>query len=214
MKRVLVIYFILLYGLLSFNKGQCQDTIVKRNFSYGIKVNNSFIHTIYNTGPFDNNALIINYSLYLQYKNVGVFGGYSSIYNGANNVYSDYSMYNYSDVVFKKSYHIGLILNLYEHRHHSINLNVYDTHYSYSYTRQPLETFDYLSMIYNTKFTGFLDMLSFNPTYKYTFLKGVLSVECGISFVFVVNNNIGDNLPGFGANTALSFNPSAFFLKH
>ncbi len=174
-------------------------------FSYGMKVNNSSVHTMYN-GSCVNYALITDYSLYLQYKNIGVFGGYSTVYNGVG--------------FFNRGYHAGLILNLYEHKHHAVNLYVYDTHYSYFYQNpspapQMLDDPGIISNYKNT-ITGFSDILSFNPRYKYTFLKGVLSVECGISFVFVIyhNNNASDNLPGFGANAALSFNPSALFHKH
>lgn len=199
MKRSFIMFFALLCCLFSFNRGYSQDSIAKHNFSYGVKMNTNLIYAVKEGGGGEN-KLVFDYSLYLLIKNIGVLGGYSSFYNS----------YGFN----LKGFHAGIILNLLEHKHSSINVYMYDIHYSfyapYCYTCQTLDVPYLINNNNNNRVIARSDMVFFNPRYKYTFLKDVLAVEYGLAFLFVLDTAE----PGFSQSISLSFNPSILFKRN
>ena len=204
MKRGFVICFTLLCSLFSFNKGYCQDSIAKQSFSYGIKANS------YLTDP----SFGIDYSLYCQYKFIGIMGGYTNLSNQNTSI---------SDNPIKlKGFNAGLILKLSKNnRKDGFHIYIYDV-YSSGFSK-------YYSIAgpvggtYNpgTFYKESINFVMLNPRYKIPFWKSVFALELGLGFSYGNQNIVyqkyqnGKNsiYVAFGANICLSFNPSALFHK-
>ena len=96
MKSGFVVLFILLCSLLSINEGYGQDTLAHKNdFSYGIKAN------AYIAGIKLEPIVGTDYSLYFQYKFVGIMGAYSKIIDLGSDPYS---------ATLLNGFNVGLIL--------------------------------------------------------------------------------------------------------
>jgi hypothetical protein len=100
MKRGFIICFVFLCGLFSFNKGYCQDSLP---FSYGLNTNFYFLSR-YSLYPVSG----ANYSLYAQYKWIGIIGGYSRVSN-------EYQ-YNPGPLIKGNGFNGGLIIKLPENK--------------------------------------------------------------------------------------------------
>ena len=162
LKRNTKLLFALLFYILSFTKGQSQDTISKKNFSYGLMAN----FYIYNP---PNNFYVMDYSVYFKYKGIGIFGGYSNAYN------IEYKNYN-NPSFSAKGFNAGLISKVCRFKNNSsVNLYIFENHYKYLNPN-----YKFGSFFPNDINKQINDLLTFNLRYKKPILKDVFFIEAGL----------------------------------
>ena len=157
------------------------------------KLNSNF----YFFGSSLNRTAGINYSLYAQYKYIGLYGGYSSVSNPW--------IYNQYPINKAKGFHIGLIFKFPEiNKNNCFNIYIFYT--------QESDMEKFLSggsgVPFTTRNIGTVNyqFITFNPRYRFSFLEGIFSLESGISF------NVLNSLE-IGLNAAVSLNISELFSK-
>ncbi|MHB8261726.1 MAG: hypothetical protein ACYDCN_01290 [Bacteroidia bacterium] len=215
--KKLFIAFIVIASAAKQSDAQNQETNTATNFSYGLKTNFSLSNRL---DPLMNNFYIMDYSLYLQYKRVGVLAGFSYLDNITHKKYD--RTYSYMN-----GFNLGLIFKLAQFKKNSaLNLYIYDTHYSMlnaDYNPNPPHGSGTNSLFYKTNYNFY----TLNLRYKKTFFKGIFSAEFGVFATLVYGREVYHEqyaypMPGssgvadifIGETLSLSLNVSALFTKN
>jgi hypothetical protein len=216
--------FFLLAALFFFNLSIAQDTTKtittytnaltpQTKFTYGIQVNSFAFQRLpsYVGGGNKKIGFGTDYSVYLRYKNFGVLGGYSALYNfnnGITDTKGGISCFN-----------AGIIYKFFQFsKTGAITLYLYNIHYSEAnknYKPAGLYNGIYQPITYTGETINFIIA---NPRYTGTFYNGILSLEFGVFFsVFKdnIHNSTTDDssYPAIGINAGATLNVSALFTK-
>jgi hypothetical protein len=207
MKKNLLLFIALsIFTLAKAQQPKADSTLKQQNFSYGIK-SNLFLSSASSTYGID-------YSLYMQYKSLGAFVGYSTIYNFYN-----YITYQPGKI---NCFQAGVIIRFVQlNKNSSINIYLYDSHFYQQNSNFVPQHYANGTLIAATWYSESLDFITLNPRYKITFLKNIFAAEFGV-FLTAWRDNIKtsrnassgfDITPAFGTNAALSINIAAPFAK-
>jgi hypothetical protein len=209
MKKQLLLFFAL--SIFTFAKAQqtkTDSTLKQQNFSCGIKSN------LFLSNASESYINGIDYSLYMQYKSLGAFVGYSTVYHFLN-----YVTYQPGKI---NCFQVGVIIRLVQlNKNSSINIYLYDSHFYQQTPNFVPQHYSNGTLVAATWYSESLDFITLSPRYKITFLKNIFAVEFGV-FITAWRDNIEtgrtpingfDVTPAFGTNAALSINVAALFAK-
>jgi len=219
-KQLVVLFLIIAFFTQSKAQQSISDSIKKisslkpdtlpshpPNFTYGVKAN-GFVFTSlpgFRPGQEADVNFGNDYSVYLKYKSVGVFGGYTCLFSFNNDALNTNAVLNCT--------HFGVSYKFLQFsKTGAITLYFYDIRGSQ--TRKYENGFFTIN-----NYTEKVNIVVANPRYTGTFLNGLLTVEAGV-FFSAFRDNLMDvqglnntNYPAIGANAAVTVNVSALFAK-
>jgi hypothetical protein len=210
MKNLRYLFLIFAFGFFALGKAQSAATTKPKNkLSYGIQSSAFFLQLL----DYYNNQQKIygsNYNGYLQYKNLGVFGGYTALYN---------SGFYWPNGATVNCFSAGLFFKMAEfNKANKLYVYLYNIHCS-GLIRADDMLIDPSTYPYHPRYVKqALNFLTFSPRYRASFCKNILSVEVGVfvSFMFDTPHPAIDNPPAYpacGATLGLGLNVAALFKK-
>ncbi|HXU26380.1 MAG TPA: hypothetical protein VN698_04050, partial [Bacteroidia bacterium] len=150
----------------------------KAKVTYGVKANIAYVGIHKNQENDGGNTIFQNdYSLYLMYKSVGIFGGYTGTFG-----YNNYSTTQTTQTL--NGFNVGLIFQLFQskNKQHGFLIYLYDVHYSATNPKYPVSATSQSSAYYDIYYKEGMNFLYINPRYQYTFCNGLLSAELGVQY--------------------------------